>query len=363
MMRAILRSWAAKLLVSTAGAAALGLGLGLWLYFRSEPQRILRFEQPQMDLRNSPAIEGEPVEVVAQLRNYGKVPVRITNIAVCCGARLVPASEGGEGPSQVAPGASVPVALLIGTGSVSGERLARVQVEGQTPDGQEIVPAEFVVSIYVRSPLAAYPPYASFTLNEEELSSPVKQMIVLADLWPGEGLPIKSITSTLGDKLHYRLVPAQGEVWIGPRLLHKRYELELSLTFDPANPTFDHAVTITPDHPKAKPVEVRLAGKILPRCGLNTDCVSFCGTKPGEHLVRQIEYRYRHSSDREVRAVKAPPWLSVSISEVRDGLKVLTLDCCLPECKGARLVEARFEFGRNKQESVLPVVVSCSTGQ
>jgi hypothetical protein len=207
--------------------------------------------------------------------------------------------------------------------------------------------------------LTAHPESSSFIVHEEDLSAPVKQTVVLADLWPGDGLPIKSITSTLGDKLHYQLVPASGEIGIGLRRLHKRYNLELSLMLDPTRTAFDHTVTITPDHPKAKPVEVRVFGKIIPRCGLDTDSVAFCGAKPGERLNRRIEYHYRDASDRGIRLVKAPPWLSVSVSEVRDGLKVLTLTCTLPECKGERAEEAAFEFGRDKKCSALPIFVSC----
>ncbi len=61
--------------------------------------------------------------------------------------------------------------------------------------------------------------------------------------------------------------------------------------------------------------------------------------------------------------VKSPPWLSASVSEVSDGLKVLTLTCSLPEFKGARAEEAYFEFGRDKRCSVLPVFVSCQADQ
>lgn len=61
-------------------AAGLGLAAGLGIYARIE-EPALRFEQPVIDLRASPAIEGEPLEVVAKLHNFGKVPLRITQIA------------------------------------------------------------------------------------------------------------------------------------------------------------------------------------------------------------------------------------------------------------------------------------------
>ena len=201
------------------------------------------------------------------------------------------------------------------------------------PDGQDIAPADLVVFTYIRATLTAQPQSSSFIVHEDELSAPVKQTVVLADLWPGDGLPIKSITSTLGDKLRYQLRPAHGEVGIGTRMLHKRYNLELSLTLDPTKMSFDHTVTITPDHPKAKPVEVRLYGKIEPRCGLDTDSLAFCGEKPGQQIVRRIEYRYRDASDREVRLVKAPSCLSASISDIGDGLKGIVLTCTLPDCE------------------------------
>ncbi len=142
-------------------------------------------------------------------------------------------------------------------------------------------------------------------------------------------------------------------------MLHQRYNLELSLALDPTKTAFDHTITITPDHPKAKPVEVHLFGKIIPRCGLDTDSIAFCGTKPGEQISRRIEYHYRDASDRQIRLVKAPGWLSASVSEVNDGLKVITLTCTLPDCKGSRAEEARFEFGRDKKGSTVPVFVSC----
>jgi hypothetical protein len=81
MIRTILRFWWAKLLVSVVVAAAVGLGIGLWLYTRFyEDFFALRFEQPEMDLRQSPAIEGESIDVVANLHNFGKVTLRITQM-------------------------------------------------------------------------------------------------------------------------------------------------------------------------------------------------------------------------------------------------------------------------------------------
>jgi hypothetical protein len=268
-------------------------------------------------------------------------------------------NKGEATPIEIAPGGSVPVCLSISTALGGGETISRLQVQAQTLDGRDVAPAQLVVFTYVRVPLAVHPPSSSLILHEEDLSVPIKQTVVLADLWPGDGLPIKSITSTLGDKLRYQLVPAHGEVGIGPRMLHKRYSLELSMMLDPTKTVFDHTVTITPDHPKAKPVEVHLFGKIIPRCGLETDSLAFSGAKPGERIIRRIEYHYRDPSDQEIRLVKAPAWLTASVSEIRDGLKAVTLTCILPEGKGERAEEACFEFGRDKKRSVLPVFVSC----
>jgi hypothetical protein len=182
---------------------------------------------------------------------------------------------------------------------------------------------------------------------------------MLADLWPGDGLPIKSITSTLGNKLQYQLTPAAGQVDIGLRRLHKRYNLELSFLIDPTSTSFDHTVTITPGDSRAKPVEVHLVGRITPRCGLDTDTVVFCGSRPGQQISRRIEYRYRDASDGEIQLVKCPPWMSMSVSEVHAGLKILTLTCSLPDCKGERAEEACFEFGRDKRSLAVPVFLSC----
>jgi hypothetical protein len=362
MIARILASVTRNLLGLMTIALGLGLGLGWWLYAGSKPQEILRFEAPVIDLRGSPAIEGERIEVVATLRNDGAFPVHITNIGACCGARAIGAGHGAALPSDLASGATVPLTVTIDTMSVSGEKLAQVKVEGETPDSKNIAPAELTLSYYVESPLVITPDYSWITLRQDELSSPVTQTILLADFWPDDGLRIKSITSTLGDKLHYQLVPVRGEAWFGARLLHKRYDLELSLTLDSAKPSFEHVITITPDHPKAKPVEFHLVGKIVPRCGLDVDSLSFCGTRPGEHLVRRIEYHYQDPSDQDIRPVKSPAWLKVSIAEERNGVKLLTLDCCLPECKGPRMEDACFEFGRDKQRSVLSLFVSCSGG-
>jgi len=251
------------------------------------------------------------------------------------------------------------VRLRIGTGLRSGENISRLQVLAQTPDGRDVAPAELAVFTYIMVPIAVQPESCSFILHEEELSSPIKQTVVLADLWPSERLAIKSITSTLGDKLHYKLMPARGEIGIGTRMLQNRYNLELSFTLDPTKTDFDHTVTITLDHPKAKPSEVRLFGKIIPRCRLDTESVSFCGKKPGEQIVRRIEYHYRDPMDRGIRLVKAPAWLRGSVSEVRDGLRVLTLTCTLPECNGDRAEQVCVEYGRDKKCSVLPVFISC----
>ncbi len=264
-------------------------------------------------------------------------------------------------PSEIAPGESVPIRLLICTGLGGGEKISHLQVQAQTPDGYDVAPAELAVFTYIMVPLAAQPQSSSFVVHEEDLSAPVKQTVVLADLWPGDGLPIKSITSTLGDKLHYQLTPSRGEIGIDSRMLHKRYNLELSFILDPTKPDFDHTVTITPDHPKAKPAEIRLFGKIIPRCSLDTNSLAFCGAKPGQRITRRIEYRYHNPKDREIRVVKAPDCLKASVSESGDGLKVVTLTCILPEGNSAQADEVRFEFGRDKKCSVLPVFISCQT--
>lgn len=271
----------------------------------------------------------------------------------------VASSEDEATPTEIAPGEFAPIHLRIGTALGGGEAIKHLRVEGRTVDGLDLTPAELVVFTSIMVPLAAHPESSSFILHEEELSAPVKQTVVLADLWPEHGLPIKSITSTLGDKLHYQLVPSRGEIGIGSRRLHKRYNLELRFMLDPTKTAFDHIVTITPDHPKAKPVEVRLFGKIIPRCGLDADSITFCGKKAGERIVRRIEYHYRDPADREIRLVEAPAWLSGSVSQVRDGLRVLTLTCTLPAGKGDRTHDACVEFGRDKKRSVLPLFVSC----
>lgn len=359
MMQIFFRSLLGKLLAAAAIATGVGLGVGVWLQTRLEAKlAALRFEQPEIDLRQSPTIESDPIDVVAHLHNFGKVPVRITNMATCCGVRILH-NEEETSPTEIASGGSLPIHLRIDTFLSGGEAIKHLRVEGQTADGLEIIPSELVISTYIIVPLAVYPESSSFIVDEEELSAPIKQTVVLADLWPGEGLPIKSITSTMGDNLHYQLAPTHGEIGIGSRMLHKRYNLELSFTLDPAKTAFDHTITITPDHPKAKPVEVRLFGKIIPRCGLETDSIAFCGTKPGEKLIRRIEYRYRNPLDREIRLVQAPSWLRASVSDVSDGLKVITLTCTLPDCNGQRAEEARFEYGRDKKQSVLPIFLSC----
>lgn len=359
MMQTIFRSLMMKLLAAMAVATVIGLGVGVWLQARLEEKlHALRFEQPEIDLRQSPAVAGESIDVVAQLHNFGKVPVRITNVATCCGARVI-RNEAETTPTEIAPGGSVPIRLQIATLLAGGETIKHLQVEGQTADGLELAPAELVVSAYIMATLAVHPESSSFILHEEELPALIKQTVVLADLWPDDGLPIKYITSTLGDKLHYHLVPAHGEVGIGHRMLHKRYNLELSLTLDSTKSPFDHTVTITPDHPKAKPIEVHLFGKIIPRCGLETDSLSFCGTKPGERIIRRIEYHYRDPSDGEIRLSKAPPWLTASVSEIQKGRKLVTLSCTLPERSGEGAEEACFAFGHDNKRAVLPVFFSC----
>ena len=79
MIRARGLSWQGKLLLCSVAAAGIGLVAGLGFYTRSE-EPVLRFEQPEVDLRTSPVIEGEPVEVVAKLHNFSKVPLRITEM-------------------------------------------------------------------------------------------------------------------------------------------------------------------------------------------------------------------------------------------------------------------------------------------
>ncbi len=72
-------SWQGKLLLCSVVAASIGLVAG-WSYYARLEEPALRFEQPEIDLRASPAIEGEDVEVVANLHNFGKVPLRITQM-------------------------------------------------------------------------------------------------------------------------------------------------------------------------------------------------------------------------------------------------------------------------------------------
>lgn len=253
----------------------------------------------------------------------------------------------------------MPIHLFI-TALGAGEKISHLRVQAQTPDGVDVPPAEFLASTYTIASLRAHPRDAWFILHQEELSSPLKHTVVLADLWPGNGLSIKSITSTLGDKLRYQLVPTGGDILIGPSRFKKRYKLELSLSLDSTQTAFDHTVTITPDHPKAKPVAVRLYGKIIPRCGLDADSLAFCGASPGASMTRRIEYHYRDTSDQEIRLVKAPAWLKSSVSETAKGVKTITLTCHLPECEGTRVEQAYFVFGRDKKRIILPIFISCA---
>lgn len=77
MIRASVYSWQKKLLACGILAAAVGLAIGWRLQTRLQ-EPVLRFEQQEIDLRASPAIEGEAIDVVANLHNYGTVPLRIT---------------------------------------------------------------------------------------------------------------------------------------------------------------------------------------------------------------------------------------------------------------------------------------------
>jgi hypothetical protein len=81
MIRASGFSWPRKLLLCSVAAAGIGLAAGLGFYARLQ-EPVLRFEQPEIDLRASPVMEGEPVEVVANLHNFGTVPLRITQMPV-----------------------------------------------------------------------------------------------------------------------------------------------------------------------------------------------------------------------------------------------------------------------------------------
>jgi hypothetical protein len=82
MKHSIFRSWFVKLLAASAIAIGVGLGAGAWLLARLEEKlSALRFEQPEIDLRQSPALEGDPIDAITYLHNYGKVPIRITNLA------------------------------------------------------------------------------------------------------------------------------------------------------------------------------------------------------------------------------------------------------------------------------------------
>jgi hypothetical protein len=76
MIRAYGLSWQGKLLLCSAAAVGIGLAAGLGFYSHTE-ELPLRFEQPEIDLRASPAIEGEDIEIVAKLHNFGKVPLTI----------------------------------------------------------------------------------------------------------------------------------------------------------------------------------------------------------------------------------------------------------------------------------------------
>lgn len=82
MTRTFFRSLLGKLLVAMAVAAGIGLSVGMWLQVRLEEKlSALRFEQPEIDLRDPPVVEGEFIDVVANLHNFGKVPLRITKMA------------------------------------------------------------------------------------------------------------------------------------------------------------------------------------------------------------------------------------------------------------------------------------------
>lgn len=81
MNQTIFRSWWMKLLAASVVAIAFGLGVGAWLLARLEAKlSALRFEQPEIDLRQSPAIEGDSIEVIAHLHNFGKIPLRTSRM-------------------------------------------------------------------------------------------------------------------------------------------------------------------------------------------------------------------------------------------------------------------------------------------
>lgn len=79
MIRPRVSSWQRKLLLCSLAAAGIGLVAGFGFYSRMQAP-VLLFERPEIDLRQNPAFEGEPVDVVAKLHNFGNLSLRITQM-------------------------------------------------------------------------------------------------------------------------------------------------------------------------------------------------------------------------------------------------------------------------------------------
>jgi hypothetical protein len=320
------------------------------------PETPVRFPERVIDLREKKYYEGDTVEAEASLENTSPEPVRVTRLRTSCGCMAVSAGEAAKPPFTLGPGQSVPVRVTVNTNYRAGEQNLPLRVEAETPSGQALPAADMLLRIYVRTTIRAFPDDASFTVNQEDLTRPLQTTFTLADTWPEENLAVKSVTSDSGIGLRWEVHRATGEIERGASVYRKRWQLDVSFSPDPQRTTFDIPVTVTLDHPKAKPVVVHLRGRILPPCYFTPDSLSLAGAA-GETVVRKLDYRYRGDYG-DLRTVSSPPWLTVAVEDAGEGGKRLTVTARLPE--GARAHEVQLEAGRgaDRRTLVLPVYTS-----
>jgi hypothetical protein len=308
-----------KLAVSLALITGVVLGAFV-LKPTTSDRNLLRFDPEVLDLSADQYVSGESIERTVHLRNVSSRPVRVLALPRNCGCMSFLEGTGDTFPVSISPGKVIPIKVRIATNGRVGSQQFAVQAIYESEKGVKQPPVAVEIRASIISGLHVIP--AEIHLESEPgQDGPLFARVILADQWPGRGLPIKEIRTTADSRFKWELKPTTGPVIIEGLDLERRFVLELSYVPVATAKEFDEVVTVVPDNPKAKSIRLPFRGRKKAAYEFRPESLTIYGSNDGGPAERTIEYRAYQREYEDAKVESVPGGVVVSELPQSGGVK------------------------------------------
>jgi hypothetical protein len=281
-------------------------------------------------------VAGESLDVPVVIRNNTWREVSVTSLRTSCGC-MVLGDVGGQGnialPFTLAPNASHPLTISIGTAMRSGKNEFVLVAAASTQDGKPVPIEPFVVRAEIRPSFVCFVETVVFTCKAGEHSTictnPTKE-IVIASEWAEENLKINRVEWLNKGVLQCDLRKLHGTVNYCGKTLHSRYRLLLTLKPESVADSFSDRLALFADRPNAAPLTINVICKCEQPYQVSPGGITFYG-RPGEIVRKELTYLFADSRFSKIRYVGETFWpATVEKRDRGDHCVTYAISCKMP---------------------------------